>query len=164
VLAKARAPDGTSTIVLACRDHGRGRVVTVNARGTWRWALVPALGRRAGQVHHDLWRFVVAWSVSDDRDRPTPRQRAERPAAAPTLDGPPPEESAGADPELMRRLARVSGGEDLSPAELDRIPVPLSEAGRLRLPQTLWDTWWLLCLVTGVFATELVLRERRGLP
>lgn len=72
-----------------------------------------------------------------------------------------------AQPERMRRIAELSGGEMLTLEELSELPERLAEAeaGRIRRTETdpWWDQGWLLASIVGVFGLEWFLRRRSGL-
>ena len=71
----------------------------------------------------------------------------------------------GPDPALLEQLAKVTGGELLTLASLDRLPGLLNQ---LNLPvvevkqRPLWHTPWLFLLALGCFLGEWGLRRRRG--
>jgi len=50
--------------VLAVRQLGKGRVMTLASDGSWRWAL-----EGEGHAHTRLWRNAVRWLVRDEEDR-----------------------------------------------------------------------------------------------
>ena len=76
----------------------------------------------------------------------------------------------GADPALMRALARRSGGETVALADLAGLPERLATEGRLTSLQIeterqtpLGHVGWLLAVVVGLLAAEWVLRKRAGM-
>lgn len=69
--------------VLAVRQLGKGRVLTLASDGSWRWAL-----EGEGHAHTRYWRNAVRWLVRDEEDRRLEvRPHAEnlRPGEAPRL-------------------------------------------------------------------------------
>ncbi|MEZ6041567.1 MAG: glutamine amidotransferase [Planctomycetaceae bacterium] len=74
-----------------------------------------------------------------------------------------------ADPDLMREIAHVSGGEYLTPDEMisrfekwamDGLPgMDLERTERI----TLWDNWLMLLLIISLLTIEWALRKKRGL-
>lgn len=71
------------------------------------------------------------------------------------------------DPELMRELARVSGGRTVTLEEVPRMPeiVRQWEAARqlAHRQRPVWDRGWLLAVVVGLLGVESWLRRREGL-
>jgi hypothetical protein len=72
-----------------------------------------------------------------------------------------------ADPELMRKVAEVSGGAVVNASDVARMPdvVKRWEASRelSHRQQTVWDRWWLLAAMLGMLGIEWWLRRREGL-
>jgi hypothetical protein len=72
-----------------------------------------------------------------------------------------------ADPDLMRRLAEISGGASLTAADAARMPevVRRWEAARQisHRQQPFWDRWWLLSALAALLGLEWWLRRREGL-
>jgi hypothetical protein len=72
-----------------------------------------------------------------------------------------------ADPELMRKLAEVSGGAGLKAEDIARLPgiVRRWEAGRQisHRQQPVWDRWWVLAGLLVLLGAEWWLRRREGL-
>jgi hypothetical protein len=72
-----------------------------------------------------------------------------------------------ADPELMRKLAEVSGGAVVNASDVARMPdvVKRWEASRelSHHQQTVWDRWWVLSAMLGLLGIEWWLRRREGL-
>ncbi|MFO7956473.1 MAG: hypothetical protein R6X33_05195 [Candidatus Brocadiia bacterium] len=65
------------------------------------------------------------------------------------------------------RLAQMTGGLVLGPAEAERVLEPLRPpvaVQRERYEYVLWNSWPLLCLIMGVAAAEWLLRKRKALP
>lgn len=73
----------------------------------------------------------------------------------------------GADPELMRQIAREGGGEALSPASLKDLPDKLRHAQMTLATKTAshgaWNQGWVLGLLLLLLVSEWVLRRRAGL-
>ena len=72
-----------------------------------------------------------------------------------------------ADPELMKKLAEVSGGEVITAEDVPHLPdiIRRWEARRQisYRQQSLWDRWWLLSGLLGLLGLEWWLRRREGL-
>jgi hypothetical protein len=72
-----------------------------------------------------------------------------------------------ADPDLMRRLAEISGGLVVNGNEVARMPEVIRrwEAARqlAHRQKPVWDRWWVLAGMMGVLGTEWWLRRREGL-
>ena len=72
-----------------------------------------------------------------------------------------------ADPELMKQLAKVSGGQVIEGRDVARMPeiVRHWEAARLlsHHQETIWDRWWFLAALLAVLGAEWWLRRREGL-
>ncbi|MCH2210377.1 MAG: glutamine amidotransferase [Fuerstiella sp.] len=137
-------PDGTVESVLASRDRGAGlaRFTQVDEPGDYR---VGVQARVDGTSHGS----AVARFLVNARD--------------PELDNP------SADPEMMRELATVSGGDFLSGAQLlqrledfanNGLPV---QALRQDRRINLWDNWFSLMLFTVIMTCEWVVRKKSGL-
>lgn len=72
-----------------------------------------------------------------------------------------------ADWTLPRRVAELSGGAALHPWELDEVFTHLRPSGGeqiLTRQVALWDSPWLLLLLTAVLTTEWIMRKKVGLP
>jgi len=72
-----------------------------------------------------------------------------------------------ADPELMRKLAEISGGATLNGHDIARMPdlVRKWEAARqlTHHQQPVWDRWWVLAGMLALLGSEWWLRRREGL-
>ncbi len=72
-----------------------------------------------------------------------------------------------ADPDLMRKLAEISGGAVVNADEIGRMPevVRRWEAARQisHRQQPFWDRWWLLTSLLGLLGFEWWLRRKEGL-
>lgn len=72
-----------------------------------------------------------------------------------------------ADPELMRRLAEVSGGRAIAISEVNQMPAIFErwEISRqlAHRQQPLWDQPWVLATLLGLLGAEWWLRRREGL-
>lgn len=73
-----------------------------------------------------------------------------------------------ARPDLMARIAEISGGEVLAAGEADKLAVKFQEQLRRNRPDQVrrfpaWDRWWVLCTVLLLWITSWVLRRREGL-
>jgi hypothetical protein len=72
-----------------------------------------------------------------------------------------------ADPELMGRLAQVSGGEVVHDSDIPRLGAVVKrwEARRelSHRQQPIWDRWWMLTAMLGALAGEWWLRRQKGL-
>jgi hypothetical protein len=72
-----------------------------------------------------------------------------------------------ADPDLMRKLAELSGGAVLKADEVARLPeiVKRWEASRqlAHRQQSIWDRWWLMVGLLGLLGVEWWLRRKEGL-
>jgi hypothetical protein len=72
-----------------------------------------------------------------------------------------------ADPDLMRRLAEISGGQVLNASQAARFDDVYQRwrATRQMAQQetTVWDHWWLLGIIIGLFGAEWWVRRREGL-
>lgn len=72
-----------------------------------------------------------------------------------------------ADPAMMKQLAAVSGGAEISGADLPRMAEVLRkwEAARelSHRQQPLWDRWWWMTALCGLLGAEWWLRRREGL-
>ena len=137
-------PDDTTESVAASNDAGQGasRYAETGLPGDY-WIRVTAA--RDGQtLGLAITRFLV-----NQRD--------------PELDNP------SANPDLMRELAHVSGGDILSPDELlerlrewaaDGLPsLELKRTAR----RNLWDNWFTLLVFAGMLTGEWALRKKSGL-
>src|SRR5262249_51733279 len=73
-----------------------------------------------------------------------------------------------ADPELMRRVAEVSGGAVLHANAVARMPEVVRRWGASRQlahrPQPIWDRAWILAGLLGLLGLEWWLRRQDGLP
>jgi hypothetical protein len=73
----------------------------------------------------------------------------------------------GADPEIMRQLAEISGGKVLRESDVARLPEVVRQWETARQlthrQQTAWDKWWMLAGMLGMLGTEWWLRRREGL-
>jgi hypothetical protein len=72
-----------------------------------------------------------------------------------------------ADPDLMRKLAEVSGGAVVKTEDIARLPEIIQrwEAARQisHRQQPFWDRWWLLAALLVLLGAEWWLRRREGL-
>ena len=72
-----------------------------------------------------------------------------------------------ADPEMMRKLAGISGGAVVGKNDIARMPeiVKRWEAARQlsHRRQSVWDRWWILAGLVGVLGGEWWLRRQEGL-
>lgn len=72
-----------------------------------------------------------------------------------------------ADPVLMKQLAAVSGGAEITGADLSRMAEVLRkwEAARelSHRQQPLWDRWWWMTALCGLLGIEWWMRRREGL-
>jgi len=72
-----------------------------------------------------------------------------------------------ADPDLMKRLAEVSGGAVVTSDEVSRMPevVRRWEAARelAHRQRSVWDRWWILASAIGLLGAEWWFRRREGL-
>jgi len=72
-----------------------------------------------------------------------------------------------ADPQLMQKLAEVSGGAVVNAADVARMPdvVKRWEAARqlAHRQKPVWDRWWFLAGMCGLLGAEWWLRRREGL-
>ena len=72
-----------------------------------------------------------------------------------------------ADPEVMRKLAEVSGGAVVKEEDVAHMPevVRKWEAARQlsHRQQPFWDSWWLLTGLLGLLGVEWWFRRREGL-
>jgi hypothetical protein len=72
-----------------------------------------------------------------------------------------------ADPELMKQIARASGGDLITQDQLRQLPEKLRDAratlSDTTLARSAWDRSWVLAIILGVFTLEWVLRRRLGL-
>jgi len=72
-----------------------------------------------------------------------------------------------ADPELMRRLAELSGGAVVKAEDVSHMPeiVRRWEAAReiAHRQHPLWDRWWLLAALLGLLGAEWWFRRKEGL-
>jgi len=73
----------------------------------------------------------------------------------------------GADPETMRRLAEISGGQVLNASDVARMPevVRKWEAARqlAHRQRPVWDRWWVMAAMIALLGVEWWLRRREGL-
>jgi len=72
-----------------------------------------------------------------------------------------------ADPETMRQLAKISGGQTLTAGDLGRMPeiVQRWEAARqlAHRQRPVWDRWWVMGAMMALLGAEWWLRRREGL-
>lgn len=63
--ATSLVEDGQGETVVAVRNVGKGRTMSVATDTTWNWALAGTAGPGAGQDHATFWRNAVRWLVKD---------------------------------------------------------------------------------------------------
>ena len=72
-----------------------------------------------------------------------------------------------ADPETMRRLAQLSGGQTVTANDIPRMPevVRRWEAARqlAHRQRPVWDRWWVMAAMVALLGAEWWLRRREGL-
>jgi hypothetical protein len=72
-----------------------------------------------------------------------------------------------ADPEMMRKLAQISGGSVLTASDVARLPelVQRLEAARqlAHRQRPVWDRWWIFSALLGLLGAEWWVRRRKGL-
>ncbi len=64
------------------------------------------------------------------------------------------------------KMAKVSGGNVVGPAEIVNIWNTFGEGNRVMIERTeryLWDSWLLFCVVIGLLTTEWIIRKRNGI-
>lgn len=64
------------------------------------------------------------------------------------------------------KMAKVSGGKVVGPAEIESLWNDFGEGNRVMIERTeryLWDSWLLFCVVIGLLTTEWIIRKRNGI-
>lgn len=77
-------------------------------------------------------------------------------------------DNAAADATLLDSLAAITGGQALPPEELPKLVQRLAQQAenldvQTETKETLWDTWTLFLILTGLLGTEWFLRKRWSL-
>ena len=69
--ARSLAESGDGKLILAVREHGRGRAAGLTVDTTWQWVLAPDAAGQGGHVagaetHRRFWRQLVLWLAGRD--------------------------------------------------------------------------------------------------
>ncbi len=128
-----RADNGPAPL-LAVRDVGKGRTLTITTDSTWRWRFTGPMGGGSAEVYPNLWRRIIAWLTHDPE-----LDRLRVNVSPATVD---PGDFADIEIELLDVTYRPMSGAKLEMAiswfddsgveQQDVIPVRLDEEGRFR--------------------------------
>lgn len=64
-----KTPDGTAMPVIAVREVGEGRTMSMSVDASWRWSFSEAAVGRGNQAYLRFWKNALRWLVADPEDR-----------------------------------------------------------------------------------------------
>ena len=64
-----KTPDGDALPVLAVREVGKGRTMSLSVDSSWRWSLSEAAVGRGNQAYLRFWKGAMRWLVGDPTTR-----------------------------------------------------------------------------------------------
>jgi len=65
----AKTPRGQKMPVLAVREVGKGRVMSISMDSSWRWSFTEAVEGSGNQAYLRFWKNTLRWLVADPEDR-----------------------------------------------------------------------------------------------
>ena len=60
---------GSKLPILAVREVGKGRVMTLSVDSSWRWSFSKAVEGGGNQAYLRFWKNAIRWLIADPEDR-----------------------------------------------------------------------------------------------
>jgi hypothetical protein len=144
--------------VLVWWQEGWGKVAILGLDGTWRWAMEAARKGEEPKIHRQFWQTLIRFLADPTKGRTDEISKFASELKTPTP--PPPELTVEPTPDLLRELAKATGGQILQPHEIaawtkglrwtKSVTVPTSQPlSQMPLPYlllllALTSEWWLI--------------------
>jgi len=102
--------------VLVWWQEGWGKVAILGLDGTWRWAMEAARKGEEPKIHRRFWQTLVRFLADPTKGRTDEISKVASELKTPSP--PPPELTVEPNPDLLRELAKATGGQILRPQEV----------------------------------------------
>ncbi len=150
--------------VLVWWQEGWGKVAILGLDGTWRWAMEAARKGEEPRIHRQFWQILIRFLADPTKGRTDEISKVASELKTPLP--PPPELTVEPTPDLLRELAKATGGQILQTHEIDAWTKRLRWTKSITVPasQPLSQTPLPYLLLLAALTAEWWLTRRSGLP